>query len=446
MKDNLEKAFKTLLENHEEPTPNGAWDNFESFRSKNSASSQSSPSSSNTLKYIVGSGVIAASIGLFVLFQTDNTANSVEISENKSSISTKTNDLSSEKVLEGEQKEFSKKNNAEKSIENNAILSENDLTNSEEYSNNESAGEESNNAVNQNTEFENYSESNQTTEEEQVQETKESTSNFGSLKENLTDNSSNDKRYGIGSLSSLEICAGEAIIISNETESQKVKFKVGQRIIELGKNQSMQIIPTGNSTVSFLNENNEIISSEEISVHSLPSPTISHTSNIFENGLPVTNLETTGSYKKVEWYFEDRLVSKENTAQMNFFEKRNYLVELEVADFNGCSNRIAQKIDIVKEYNLLAVDAFRPNNPDVRLRTFIPFALTQREANFEMFIIDPRDNSVVFQTKDSNNPWDGRDGRNGKMTPANTVYVWKVRLKNPLPGENAQYVGTVIHD
>ena len=76
----------------------------------------------------------------------------------------------------------------------------------------------------------------------------------------------------------------------------------------------------------------------------------------------------------------------------------------------------------------------------------MPFALTQRDVNFTLTIVDPRDNSVVYSTQDATKGWDGTDQRTGSMTPSETVYIWKVQLENPLPNERQVYAGTVVHN
>ena len=93
----------------------------------------------------------------------------------------------------------------------------------------------------------------------------------------------------------------------------------------------------------------------------------------------------------------------------------------------------------------MAMNAFKPNDGDPRNKAFIPFSLTQRDVDFTLSIIDPKDNSVVYTTSNVKEPWDGVDHRTGKMTPVGKVYIWKVQIDNPLPNERPIYAGTVIH-
>jgi hypothetical protein len=93
----------------------------------------------------------------------------------------------------------------------------------------------------------------------------------------------------------------------------------------------------------------------------------------------------------------------------------------------------------------MAVEAFIPNGSDPKTKAFMPFSLTQRDVPFTLTIIDPRDNGIVFTSKDASNPWTGIDERTGKMTDSETVFIWRVQLENSLPNERPVYAGTVVH-
>ena len=73
----------------------------------------------------------------------------------------------------------------------------------------------------------------------------------------------------------------------------------------------------------------------------------------------------------------------------------------------------------------------------------MPMALTVRDVQFNMIIIDPKSGNVVFETNNASNGWDGIDKNTGQMTRPNTAYIWKVVLQNPEPGERSEYSGTI---
>ena len=111
---------------------------------------------------------------------------------------------------------------------------------------------------------------------------------------------------------------------------------------------------------------------------------------------------------------------------------------------HGCTGTKEESIYVSDDYNLLAVNAFEPLSQDLRKRTFLPYALTQRNTPFKMIILDPSDGGIVFETSDVQLPWDGTDKRTGKMADTNKAYVWKVNLTKPEPGEKMDYMGTVV--
>ena len=76
----------------------------------------------------------------------------------------------------------------------------------------------------------------------------------------------------------------------------------------------------------------------------------------------------------------------------------------------------------------------------------MPYSLTERDVKFQLTIVDPITNEVVFESSDAKNTWDGVHQKTGVMTPAGKAYVWKVQIFNPLPNERPIYKGTIIHD
>jgi hypothetical protein len=90
------------------------------------------------------------------------------------------------------------------------------------------------------------------------------------------------------------------------------------------------------------------------------------------------------------------------------------------------------------------VNAFTPNSLDERNTSFMPYALTKRDAAFKMIIIDPSNGAVIFETMNVNQPWTGINKNTGEVVEGNKSYVWKVVLQNPENGESPEYMGTVV--
>ena len=74
----------------------------------------------------------------------------------------------------------------------------------------------------------------------------------------------------------------------------------------------------------------------------------------------------------------------------------------------------------------------------------MPYALTQRDVNFRMVILDGIDGGMVYETTDASLPWDGTDMRSGTRSSDAKAYVWKVVIYNPESNEPNEYRGTVI--
>ena len=74
----------------------------------------------------------------------------------------------------------------------------------------------------------------------------------------------------------------------------------------------------------------------------------------------------------------------------------------------------------------------------------MPYALTERNTDFSMLIIDPTNGVTLFETSDATNGWNGTNRTTGQLVDANKAFIWIVKLKNPLPGEKSEYKGTIV--
>lgn len=242
------------------------------------------------------------------------------------------------------------------------------------------------------------------------------------------------------------VCSGEPLIIKNPSQDKEtVRVAYDNQEIDIPAGQYTQLALSNTSTIYFLNEESEVIHEQEVIVNAKPQVDFTYEANVYEDGLPVVNLESFGDYERTSWRIDNTELILGDTPTINLFEKGSYEVTLNVTTENGCTVNKTRTITISENYNLMAVSAFRPNDADPRNRTFMPFSLTQRPVEFALTVIDPKDNGIVFTTKDASQPWDGTDQRTGKITPSEKMYMWKVQLENPLPNERAVYVGTILH-
>lgn len=228
------------------------------------------------------------------------------------------------------------------------------------------------------------------------------------------------------------ICKGETITLTASKNEQSVTYqwivenKVYQgRVVEVTLNQSglsqitLQI--TDNKTHQVLAENE----SDVITVLKTPSPSFTYeTSNDL---IPTTFFKVENQDAvNVQWEIEGYYSTNKREFSYAFKKKGDYVVHLTTTNENGCSETATQIIHVEKDYNLLAPSAFSPNE-DFLNDNFIPKALPYLNLPFTMTIYD-KQGRMVYQTTDSNSPWDG-NYMDGQLAP-DGVYVWIVQLTN----------------
>lgn len=165
----------------------------------------------------------------------------------------------------------------------------------------------------------------------------------------------------------------------------------------------------------------------------------------FEDGLPSMPMETFSEGTSFTWMFDNTKNSAQGrTANAHFFTKGEHSVTLKGQNETGCSSEITKTVEISSDYNLFAPNAFEPHHSDIRRSKFIPNALLVRGSVFTMIIVNPKTGATLFSTSNAGDGWDGIDTNTGELVEENATFVWKVFLKNPLPGEKSEYSGTVI--
>jgi hypothetical protein len=164
----------------------------------------------------------------------------------------------------------------------------------------------------------------------------------------------------------------------------------------------------------------------------------------YEDGTPRIHISAETIASDINWQVNGTVINRKNKSfDLLAFKGQTYTITAE-GQLDGC--KTTEKINITanEDYNLLAVNAFNPQSRDERNATFMPYALTIREVQFSMVILDPDNGAVVFKSSDAQNAWDGIDQRNGQMVPAHKAYIWKVVLQETLPGEKSTYTGTIV--
>lgn len=166
---------------------------------------------------------------------------------------------------------------------------------------------------------------------------------------------------------------------------------------------------------------------------------------VYEKGLPFIPVKlTNGDLSAYKWELNGQILGTKKEILVPAFNRGDVKVNFSGTE-NSCELKNAYIVQVREDYNLLAVTAFNVDSRDERNKTFLPYALYEREVLFEMQIIDPRTGEVIFMTTTAANPWDGIDKRTGELVSPNTRYIWTVRLSEKANFETkAVYQGAVV--
>lgn len=433
MSNKLENKFKEQLENYEAPHDGSAWDSFEKKLDAKAATS----GNSNILKTVVAVGILTvASVGIF-FYSSDS--NDVETKYTKES--------TVEEKVESKETENDSENyqGIKEKTDQNLEESKSDVNIASDDKTSDKESKDSS-PVNEGKESE-LSEGRNTVTSEEQDKTHKVDKEHGNTEENSNKEDTKIKRRFVsGVVSEKEVCKGEYITIENNHDEGFVRLLFGITDLTIPPKQFTKLKVDQSGVLNFIDNEEKSIEKVQIIAHELPEVDFNYEANVYEKGVPIVELRAFGSFDKYIWTLNGNKKAEGKVAGVNIYDKGEHIFKLEVVDHNGCKGSSSRDIRVEKDYNLMAPSAFSPQSNDRRKNTFIPYALTERDVQFEFVVIDPKTHAVVFKSNDKNNPWDGRDQRTGKMTPAEKVYMWKVHIQNPLPEEKAIYAGSVVHD
>lgn len=435
MKQNLEKLIKEQLENYEAPYDSTAWDQMADNLDARSNKGQTPRSSGKLFKLIAAAAVVTGItvIGYNYLFDSEDT-----VSNSSNLDLVKINEKDELTSTDGHQDEgVTDTNNFTQEKEN--LSTENEVKKTTNYSSNQT------NEVVEKTETDPAEKTPTSTGTEKNTDV---TSAAISDKKPMDDDRTPPvhRKFISGIISTTKICEGESVTISNKGDNNEfVRMKYDNTELIIPAGQQSQVTLNETTEIQFLDEDRKIMNVTNIVVYKNPQVDFSVESNVFEKGLPIVDLEAYGSYKSYNWKVDNKTY-KGKSVQTHLFDKGTHNAQLTVVDHNNCKADKSRSISIGSDYNLMAVNGFKPKGVDHRNKTFMPYALTQRDVKFTMVIIDSRDHGIVYKTNDANQPWDGIDQRTGEMTASDRAYIWKVQLDNSLEGEKKVYVGTIVHD
>lgn len=428
MKNNMENNIKESLNGYEMPYDASAWT---SLSSKLDQAMPVNPKPSNLKWYLGGAAAVAAIITGSLLFKGQDTA--------------KKNDLAktSETTVSQSKDATQSSNSAENSTsDNNTSVSANDTKDQESVNGTVTGTPE----TEKNSSTQSATNSNSTTNQNVVPNGNKTQNQNSGNNETPKTSDASGKKVVVPSVSN--VCLGENVTINNTNDVELILKGDDERItIAPNKKQTFKPGNDGKYTINY-SSNGELVTGSSFMVMSAPKADfdiIKNSNEPYKNGLPTIDLNATTSGSTYSWNLGNGTGSfsgKEIDA--HYFDKGNYTITLTVTGSNGCKAVETRSVSVDETYNLLAGNAIESSSTNPERNSFMPDALSVRNVDFTMIIIDPSTGATVFETSDATNRWTGVDKRTGQMVDAQRSFIWKVNLKNPEKGERSEYKGTVV--
>lgn len=241
--------------------------------------------------------------------------------------------------------------------------------------------------------------------------------------------------------SNLAYCEGEDVVIKNSSDVVITLISNQGRTYGLKAydKTTLKNLPVGSYSYQGGSET-------KMAFELFAKPSIDFTVEdlLYDKGLPFNHVQATGSAPSYAWYDQKgNLLSTKREFDAHFYTRGTHQLTLKAENSAGCVQEIKKNIQIETDYKLLAVTGFDPENANPKLRTFIPFALLERDTPFEMIVMDPKTGETIFKTSDASTPWNGIDPRTNAYVTSGSTYVWKVKLFKPELNESSDYRGTI---
>lgn len=239
-----------------------------------------------------------------------------------------------------------------------------------------------------------------------------------------------------------KICSNEIVVLKNDNE-EAIRIESNSISQLVAARQSIKSSDLEAGIYKIKANNGSLLQTLEIVA--VPKLNFISEEVVFEKGLPFIPAKITDNeLSSYNWDLNDQAISAKREVMIPAFKKGNCKVIFTGTD-HDCSVKETYNVIVKEDYNLLAVNAFNVESRDERNRTFLPFALYEREEAFVMQITDAKTGEVIFKTNAIENPWNGIDGRTGELVPSNTHFIWTVSLSKKANFEsNAVYKGTIM--
>lgn len=155
----------------------------------------------------------------------------------------------------------------------------------------------------------------------------------------------------------------------------------------------------------------------------------------FNNTVQFTDQSTGAAYWN--WQIGPGYTTVQENPLYTFPDTGHYTVRLIVTHPEGCKDSLSKTLDIRPEIRWYMPNAFTPNS-DSKNEGFMGKGYLEGATEFNMSIWN-RWGEKVFETKDPNEAWNGRQKNTGGMSPPG-VYVYVVTFTGPR-GEPHEYKG-----
>lgn len=160
-----------------------------------------------------------------------------------------------------------------------------------------------------------------------------------------------------------------------------------------------------------------------------PNPTF------YEPEVSINNI--TDDALSYEWWYKNRLFSKDKEFNYTFQDTGCYTFSLKAINLRGCSDSVAKTICVTNGYNFYIPDFFTPDDDNLN-EIFKPKGTGWKKDGYS-FQVFSRWGIPVFKTTDTLEGWDGKY-KGTYVKP--DVFIWRITLIDEWDNEH-EYKGTI---
>lgn len=234
-------------------------------------------------------------------------------------------------------------------------------------------------------------------------------------------------------INSYEGCSPFEVILTpvEKSDSMVYLWDFGDGLVSTGINGKHNYTEPGifpvTLTVKYFKSEKVVSYRLEQPVVVYPSPNADFTYEIINTRVKFTTLSNLNfSYS---WDFGDGGKSIEINPEYGYNRSGDFRIVLSATSQNSCKTKVEKIISIEKEADYIMPDAFTPNG-DGKNDFYGPAFRTTDLVQYEMLIFN-KNGMIVYQTKDMNNPWDGKILGSNRLSEEG-VYVYIIKTVDDL--------------